>query len=610
MENQTQNSSSNYPQHLIEELFEKGILISQDFLDKNNSIIEDSLIQKISQENDLMVINQDYAEIISQESSLIDWYEIDGYRVEAEKSSQEDFYHHQINQLKKVSSSGDHSFQSSKLTPLLSSPEVNSHLTSEIDKKNNLETNDFETALSTPFTETREPVLSASSQISSLTSSSLILSSSTSISPADPIIFSGPNNVEILISYENKPKKYEVHDFTNFFISRYRFLESLLRNRQELKNVLTINRLMGKKERELVSIIGVIEEISITKNENYLLTFEDLTGKVKVLLSKNNPELFNSAKELTVDEVIGIVGYPSEKMFFGEKVIWPDIPSTNEMKKSQAEEYAVFLSDVHVGSKMFLKEEFEKFIRWVNGEMGSDEQKESAKKVKYIFIAGDIVDGIGIYPSQEEELEIKDIFQQYEEFTKLISQISPDKQIIICPGNHDCIHLAEPQPVFYKEYASSLFRMPNVTLVTNPGMVNIGKTKTFSGFDVLLYHGYSFDYYIANVEAIRNNGGYQRADLIMKLLLKKRHLAPSFKSTPYLPVHKEDPMLIKKIPDFLITGHIHYSKVANYKGITMISGSCWQAKTSFQEKLGHEPEPGRVPLVNLKTREIKILKFV
>jgi len=42
----------------------------------------------------------------------------------------------------------------------------------------------------------------------------------------------------------------------------------------------------------------------------------------------------------------------------------------------------------------------------------------------------------------------------------------------------------------------------------------------------------------------------------------------------------------------------------------MISGSCWQAKTSFQEKLGHEPEPARVPLVNLKTREIKILKFI
>ena len=140
--------------------------------------------------------------------------------------------------------------------------------------------------------------------------------------------------------------------------------------------------------------------------------------------------------------------------------------------------------------------------------------------------------------------------------------------------------------------------------------MNIGKTEGFSGFQVLMYHGYSFDYYVANVETIRNNGGYHRADLIMKFLLKRRHLAPSFKSTPYFPGHKEDPLLIRTIPDFFITGHIHYSKVANYKGVTMISGSCWQAKTSFQEKLGHEPEPARVPVVNLKTRKVKILKFI
>lgn len=565
MENQTKNSSS----YLIEDLFEKGILISPDFLNQNpDKKIDHSLLQKIDLENDLIVLNPDYAEILSTQSCLIDWYEIDHYRVEAEKRSddkaREEIYQSQLNHFRKFSLppfSADSDFSPSETT--FSLP----------------------TALSSPTS-------SFSSPSSSLTT----------------VLPSG--KVEIVISYENKPKKYEIHDFSNFFISRYRFLENLLRNRQELRNILTINRLMGKKERELISLIGIVENIAVTKNGNYLITLEDLTGKVKVLLSKNNPDLFNAAKDLAVDEIVGLTGYPSEKMFFAESLVWPDIPSSNEMKKSESEEYAVFLSDIHVGSKVFLKDEFEKFIRWINGEMGSDEQKESARKVRYIFIAGDVVDGIGVYPAQEEELEIKDIFDQYLEFARLISQIPPEKQIIICPGNHDCIHLAEPQPVFYKDYAEALFKMPNLVLITNPGMVNIGKTKTFSGFDVLMYHGYSFDYYIANVESIRNNGGYQRADLIMKLLLKKRHLAPSFKSTPYLPVHREDPLLIRKIPDFLITGHIHYSKVANYKGITMISGSCWQAKTSFQEKLGHEPEPGRVPLVNLKTREVKILKFV
>ena len=68
--------------------------------------------------------------------------------------------------------------------------------------------------------------------------------------------------------------------------------------------------------------------------------------------------------------------------------------------------------------------------------MGNDVQKEIAKKVKYIIIAGDLVDGVGIYPSQIEELEIKDIVEQYDEFCRLIKQIPTNKQIIICPGNH------------------------------------------------------------------------------------------------------------------------------------------------------------------------------
>lgn len=113
---------------------------------------------------------------------------------------------------------------------------------------------------------------------------------------------------------------------------------------------------------------------------------------------------------------------------------------------------------------------------------------------------------------------------------------------------------------------------------------------------------------MANVDSIRNNGGYDRGDLIMKFLLKKRHLAPTHTSTLYVPQDSDD-LVIKNVPDIFVTGHIHKSIAANYRNITLISGSCWQSKTSFQEKVGHNPEPSRVPIVNLKTREVKILRF-
>jgi DNA polymerase II small subunit len=417
------------------------------------------------------------------------------------------------------------------------------------------------------------------------------------------------NKVTIVVSYENKPYKYQVKDFGNYFVTRYRFLESLLRGRQELRQTMAINRLFGKNEKENVAIIGIVQDRRETKNGNLMITIEDPTASMKVLVTKSRKDIYDAAKDLVVDEVVGINGVYGDKIIFADNIVWPDIPITNDLKKGNEEEYVIFLSDLHIGSKLFMKEEFDKFLRWIRQEAGSDEQRDIASKVKYIIIAGDLVDGVGVYPSQQEELEIDDIYEQYREFVKLISKVPKHIQIIACPGNHDMVHLAEPQPAFYQEFAPELFELPNLSLVTNPSLVNIGKTEDFEGFNILIYHGYSFDYYVANVESIRMEGGYHRSDLIMKFLLKRRHLAPSFGSTPYHPSHQEDPLLIKTIPDFLITGHIHYSKVANYKGVTMISGSCWQATTSFQEKMGHKPEPARVPIVNLKNREVKILRF-
>jgi DNA polymerase II small subunit len=140
-------------------------------------------------------------------------------------------------------------------------------------------------------------------------------------------------------------------------------------------------------------------------------------------------------------------------------------------------------------------------------------------------------------------------------------------------------------------------------------MINISSTAGFEGLDVMMYHGYSFDYYVAEVDSLRSKGGYDRADLIMKFLLKRRHLAPSHLSSQYIPDTKKDPLVIEKVPDILISGHIHKTATANYRNTTLICGSCWQGKTLFQEKVGHNPEPSRVPVINLQTREVKILKF-
>lgn len=414
--------------------------------------------------------------------------------------------------------------------------------------------------------------------------------------------------VKVISSYSKESKKREIQDFVKLFNSRLKKIEKMFQGRRELQNLTSINRIKCKKEKETVSFIGIVYDKHTTKNNNIILTLEDSTSDINILINKNS-NLYPLAKDIVLDEVVGVIGVNNGDFVYATNIICPDIPLQNELKKSNEEGYALFLSDLHVGSKNFLDKEFNKFIKWIRCEVGSEEQRRLASLVKYIFIAGDLVDGIGIYPEQDSELYIKDIFMQYQECANLLSQIPSRIKIIICPGNHDAMRIAEPQPALYKDFTKPLWDMPNIVMVSNPSYINFHSSQTFPGYNVLLYHGYSFDYYAANVESIKANGGYDRADLIIKFMLQRRHLAPTHTSTLYIPDSEEDPLVIDKIPDFFVTGHIHKTSVSNYRNVTLICGSCWQSKTSFQEKVGHHPEPCRIPIANLQTREVKILRF-
>ena len=428
-----------------------------------------------------------------------------------------------------------------------------------------------------------------------------------------PLIKSGniKGKVKIINSFEKISNKLEVNDFVMHYNKRYEKLRNILQSRTELLAPLSIIRLLSKKDKESVSTIGIVFEKRYTKNNNLILTIEDNTGSIPILINNSKKELFEKCKDIVLDEVIGVKGVNGDKIIFVDELFFPDIPQNVKLKKSENEEYLVILSDLHIGSELFLESEFLKFIDWLNVKSGTKEQKEISKKVKYIIIAGDLVDGVGIYPNQDDEQNIPDIKLQYRRFIELTKLIRQDIEIIICPGNHDAVRIAEPQPVIEREFINELYDMENVTLVSNPAYINLSKSERFEGFDVLLYHGYSYDSYSENVESIRFSGETisDRTNLVMKFLLQKRHLAPTHGSTLFIPDKEEDNLIINSVPDFFVSGHIHKSNITQYGKVTKIAGSCWQSITPFQLKVGHKPEPGRVPIINLKTRESKILKF-
>ncbi len=415
--------------------------------------------------------------------------------------------------------------------------------------------------------------------------------------------------VNIVSNYTTEPKKREIQDFVKYFTARYYSIQRMLQNRKELTGLTAINRLLQRRERGDASLIAMVREKNIFKTGTIMLEVEDPTGVIKILIKKSEDEIYKVAKEVVCDEVIGIKGMSDGSVMYGKTIIHPDIPLFKELKKAPDEAYAIFIGDTHFGANVFIPEAFEKFISWIQAKQGNDEQKRVAKLVKYVVLVGDLIEGVGIYPKQEDDLTVKDIYGQYEEMAKYLKQIPENIKIIICPGNHDAMRIAEPQPALYHDFAAAIYELPNVVMVSSPSVVNIHKSDEFPGFDILLYHGFSFIYYGDMVESIRSEGGQKRPDLIMKFLLQRRHLAPTHKSTLYLPDADRDPLVIDKIPDFFATGHIHRVSVSNYRNVTLLNCSCWIKTTEFQEKVGIEPQPGRAILVNLQSRKVKVLKF-
>jgi DNA polymerase II small subunit len=397
-------------------------------------------------------------------------------------------------------------------------------------------------------------------------------------------------------------KKIEVKDFVAYFRNRFSEMSNILQEHSQLDNLVSINKISGN--RQGISLIGMVSDKRVTKNKNILFDIEDLTGRTRVLINRDNKELYKKAEEVTADSVLGFRGSGNREVLFANDIVFPD-SVLQERKKSPADENVLFVGDLHFGSKRFLGEEFLRFIDYLNGKVPNTPEVE---KIKYLFLVGDIITGVGNYPNQEKDLEIKDLEEQFSGLANLLGKIRRDITIIISPGNHDGVRLMEPQPVIEEKYAWPLYNLKNVILTTNPASVNIGAKENFSGFDVLTYHGFSFFHYAKSIPHLMKQRAANKPELIMSYILKNRHLAPTHTSTQYLPLEK-DAHLIRNVPDIFVSAHTHKSSVSYYNNILMVSISCWEAMTPYQEKFGNEPDHCKVPMFNLKTRAVKILDF-
>jgi len=209
-----------------------------------------------------------------------------------------------------------------------------------------------------------------------------------------------------------------------------------------------------------------------------------------------------------------------------------------------------------------------------------------------------VVDGIGVFPNQEEELAIDDIDDQYAEAASLIDMLPSELSIIVSPGNHDAVRQAEPQPALSNEYAKSFSN--NVTCVGNPSLIEL------CGVKILIYHGRALDDIIAAVPG----SSYSNPDGAMKEMLKRRHLSPVYGNRVSIAPESTDHFIIETIPEILHSGHVHTIGASQYRGVTVVNSGTWQGQTKYQKSLNINPRPGVMPVCNLASMDTTFIDFL
>ncbi|MFX1571333.1 MAG: DNA-directed DNA polymerase II small subunit [Promethearchaeota archaeon] len=390
----------------------------------------------------------------------------------------------------------------------------------------------------------------------------------------------------------------EYEDFYDLTLDKFNRLKKLMRRKTEARSADNINNILRLSSKVTVSLIGIVNEIRKTKNNNFILVLEDLTGLVNVIIRKDseNQENIKIAERTLNDQVVYIEGTynPGEKgkkgIIYCNYISKIDIPKDYTPNTSPDPLSIVLVSDTHIGSKEFEEKLWNRFISFLKGKIGNKYQREKSGRIKYIIINGDLVDGIGVYPNQISDLVISDIYDQFEKAKEILSEIPDHIKIIYSPGNHEPVRNALPRPAVPKKYSESLLNI-DVICIGNPSVVQTHNVNT------IVYHGDSILDLNQLIPGLDNNKPIDT----MKELLKCRHLAPVYGGKTQIAPTKKDWLVIDKIPDIFHTGHIHINGIGFYNNIALVNSGCFQSQTEFMNSLGIHPTPGILSIIELDT---------
>ncbi|MDC0063756.1 DNA-directed DNA polymerase II small subunit [Candidatus Nitrosopelagicus sp.] len=377
-----------------------------------------------------------------------------------------------------------------------------------------------------------------------------------------------------------------VEGYGKLFASRFNKLKQIMSDRPESKKVKDIESVKSitKNDDELF-VWGLVSDRKSDRNITKI-TLEDPTSSMEIVVFEG--DLKDTADTLLMDQFAMFKIVPAKNGgFFAKEILLPDIPE-HTTNRSKTETYAVFLSDLHVGSKFFMEEELSEFIKWVSS------ADPIARKIRFVVVGGDLIDGVGVFPGQEKILNQTTTEGQLQKTFEVLDMIPKHIKVFLISGNHDAGRKALPQPAIPKMYNSQLWDRENFFMLGNPSMVSL------NGVKVLMYHGQSID------DVVRTTPGvsYDKPAAVMRHFLKARHMSPIYGSRTPIAPETEDMMVIDDIPDIFHSGHVHFVGLDMYKGVLIVNSGAWQRQTDFQESVGITPTPGMAIIVNLQTMKV------
>jgi DNA polymerase II small subunit len=381
--------------------------------------------------------------------------------------------------------------------------------------------------------------------------------------------------------------------YSALFQSRFRSLARMLRGRPDLENLRPVRELRVSEGAS--SVVGMVREVRETAQRHHLiLTLEDETGSLEVLVPKDSP---GARVPFLPDEVVGVrlqFAKDPRRIPRVAAVERPEVARNRHLGRARRPNRALFLSDLHLGSRSFLADEWGHLTDFL---AGRGPHGDLAASVEYVVVAGDLVDGIGVYPRQERDLAIADVVEQYAELGRRLRELPSRLTVIVVPGNHDAVCPAEPQPMLPESLRRTL--PPNVVALGNPS------TFALDGVVVSAYHGRSFDDLIPAIPG----ASYSRPTEVMKRMLQMRHLAPIYGARTPLAPAAHDGLVLEAAPDILVTGHSHTYGVDRYRGVLLLNVSTWQGETEYQRMRNIVPVPARAALVDLASLGALTLDF-